>query len=340
MTEERDAHLREALRHAPDAQVQPPPALSRFILDEARAKARDAAAPPRPQSSAWSALTRLWHWLARPSVATGFAGVMAATLVGMMWWGRPMDEALPPRPAPEAATVPAPVPPAAPVEDMRAQKEAPHAALRKPPPMAAKPQPKAQAEAQPQAKKEDQALSAPAAPVPAPAPAPAAATPSVPRVAAAPPQPTGGAAPAGVAADAAEPVRSRAAEARRAKVAEAFSPSKLAEAPASIAALRADIASAPARWTWQRPGEAAQPMNDAVYAWLAQLDTVAGNRWLPRQARETTPPLGRELRLLRDGRVQHSLQLSEGAVLWEREQASWQVTLPLSTLQTLEATAP
>lgn len=341
MTEqERDAHLREALRHAPDAQVQPPPDLSRFILDEARAKARDAAVPPRSKPGL---LTQLWHWLARPSVATGFAGVMAATLVGMMWWGRPMDEALPPRHEPEVAAAPASVSPAtsaaaaaaARAEDMRAQKEAPPEALRKPAPKAVKPQPEAQPPAQ--EKKEDLARSAPAQSA---TPAPAAATPSAPMVAAAPPPPTGGAAPAGVAVDAAEPARSRAADARRAKVAEAFSPSNSAETPPSIAALRADIASAPARWTWQRPGEAAQPMNDNVYAWLAELDAVTGNRWLARQARESAPLLGRELRLLRDGQVQHSLRLSEAGALWQQGQASWQASLPLSAVQALEAAAP
>jgi hypothetical protein len=42
-----------------------------------------------------------WSWLARPQVAAGFASVMAATLVGMLWWDRPMDET---QPLPPAAT--------------------------------------------------------------------------------------------------------------------------------------------------------------------------------------------------------------------------------------------
>ena len=41
---ERDAWLRAALRHAPDARAAPPPALSETILAEARATARSAGA--------------------------------------------------------------------------------------------------------------------------------------------------------------------------------------------------------------------------------------------------------------------------------------------------------
>ncbi|HEY0820025.1 MAG TPA: hypothetical protein VGD46_14670, partial [Rhizobacter sp.] len=90
--EPRDPHLREALRHAPDAHLQAPPALGDLILKEARAKARD---PGGATASSRGAARRLWDWLARPAVATGLAGVMAATLVGLMWWDQPMDEALP-----------------------------------------------------------------------------------------------------------------------------------------------------------------------------------------------------------------------------------------------------
>lgn len=103
---EHDAWLREALRHAPDASASPPPSLSDAILAEARAAAR-AGAPQRTASSA-SLLDRalaFWSWLARPPVAAGFASVMAATLVGMLWWDRPMDETMPPPTSP-AVTAP------------------------------------------------------------------------------------------------------------------------------------------------------------------------------------------------------------------------------------------
>ncbi|MBC7956920.1 MAG: hypothetical protein H7Y33_13755, partial [Cytophagales bacterium] len=108
--EQRDAHLREALRHAPDAQLEPPAALSALILNEARAEARDAAAPARAPHHP---LLALWDWLARPSVATGFAGLMVATLVGLMWWDQPMDEAMPRRPAAATAPSVSPAPKAA-----------------------------------------------------------------------------------------------------------------------------------------------------------------------------------------------------------------------------------
>ena len=91
---ERDAWLREALRHAPDAGAAPPSVVSAAILAEARAAAaRSAGTPALPRGSVVPAnpFLMLWRWLARPAVATGFASVMAATLVGLMWWDRPMD---------------------------------------------------------------------------------------------------------------------------------------------------------------------------------------------------------------------------------------------------------
>ena len=99
---ERDAWLREALRHAPDADAAPPSVLSDAILAQARAAAAraDCAGAARAGVRAAGARTRiaaLWAWLARPPVAAGFASVMAATLVGLMWWDRPLDETMPQR---------------------------------------------------------------------------------------------------------------------------------------------------------------------------------------------------------------------------------------------------
>jgi hypothetical protein len=100
---ERDAWLREALRHAPDSGAVPPTTISAAILAEARAAAaRPTAASALRRGAAAPAahpLLALWSWLARPPVAAGFASVMAATLVGLMWWDRPMDETLPHPPA-------------------------------------------------------------------------------------------------------------------------------------------------------------------------------------------------------------------------------------------------
>jgi hypothetical protein len=113
--EERDAWLHQALRHAPDASAAPPKALRDAILAEARSAVRRR---PAARRSLTDRFAEFWSWLARPPVAAGFASVMAATLVGLMWWDRPMDEALPPPPslhraeppqaAPAAPTVPNP----------------------------------------------------------------------------------------------------------------------------------------------------------------------------------------------------------------------------------------
>ena len=107
---ERDAWLGEALRHAPDADAGAPPGVRDAILRQAR----EAAATPAPRADAqrrnspWSGW---WLGLMQPPVAAGFASVMVATLVGVMWWGRPIDEPLreanqPDVAAPEASSTP------------------------------------------------------------------------------------------------------------------------------------------------------------------------------------------------------------------------------------------
>ncbi|MBW8828844.1 MAG: hypothetical protein JF606_05330 [Burkholderiales bacterium] len=114
---ERDAWLSEALRHAPDADVAPPAALSDVILREAQAKAKPRA-PLAKRPSFWM---RAWVWTAQPAVGAGLASVMVASLVGVMLWDRPPEENTP-RSLPKVAVAPAPV--AAP-----AQKEAPAAPM-------------------------------------------------------------------------------------------------------------------------------------------------------------------------------------------------------------------
>ena len=346
--EERDAHLRAALRHAPDAQLQPPPALSELILKEARAKARVASTPVR---SPHRPLLSVWDWLARPSVATGFAGVMVATLIGLMWWDQPMDEAMPrppaPAPAPAAAPAPTPVqvvppPPPAPIAEAARPAPTPQptqAPQRKSVP-AAKPAPPAAPAPELAAREEVAAPNAlgaaqPAreapppvalsAPPPAPAPAPAAAA------------DTAGAAATSRAKLFDESKRQRSMASADTLNKAAKTEAREAEARSSIAQLRAAIAAEPTRWAWQRGGAAAQGMNDAVYAWLAQLESATGTRWQTRAEPDTTAPLGRELRLLRDGRVLHTLRITERGVLWEGGQGSRQVELRAATLAELQA---
>lgn len=111
------------------------------------------------------------------------------------------------------------------------------------------------------------------------------------------------------------------------------------EAYARVASVRAAIAGEPSRWAWQRTNTnqaPAHPMNDAVYAWLAELDTNTGTAWQPRSGRETVAPRGPALALLRDGQTLHSFQLTERGVLWQRGQTTWQTELPAETLAALQ----
>lgn len=368
--QERDMHLREALRHAPDAQVQPPPSLSALILSEARAKARDAKAPEPP---ARHPLLALWDWLARPSVAAGFAGLMVATLVGVMWWDQPMNEALPQRPAPAAApAVTAPpvaappvasapeAPPPAPAAEAESRApEPPRAALRK---------------AAPEAGKATVAPAKPAAPAPPPAaPAPttrdelaadakAGLAPPVressiaalslpppvvpaPPAQAAAPAVTAGALAKSKSTDESESKRARSMAPAGGALGYAAPQAELSDsrvkqdvqARTTLVRLRAAIAADPTHWAWQRGDGTAQSMNDAVYAWLAQLDNATGSRWQPRASRETGALLGRELRLLHDGRLEHSLRLTEHGVLWEQGQSAWQVNAPADQISALQS---
>jgi hypothetical protein len=327
----RDPHLREALRHAPDAQLQAPAALGEFILNEARAKARDPRAAVPDATPRWA--VRLWAWLARPAVATGFAGVMAATLVGLMWWDQPMDEALPRHPASAQAPAPerpasalGPAVPAAPAVTPQAPVQADRAATRTAPVRKPATAATAGAGAEP-------ALATPAPQAP---PAPAAA----------PPAPSAEANADALLAQAEEQKRERSsiapaeATSRRAAAKAQLNESRLqreGEAYARVASVRATIAGEPSRWAWQRANAASQPMNDAVDTWLAELDASAGAGWQPRSGRETAAPRGRALALLRDGQVQHSFQLTERGVLWLRGHTAWHAELPAEALATLQA---
>lgn len=132
---ERDAWLREALRHAPDSALAPPALLRDAILAQARAAVATPAGRAPSRQNAWATL---WTWLARPPVAAGFASVMAATLVGMMWWDRPLDETMAPplaQRAPAAVSdvaAPAPSAPAAPTATATATPSPAPAATRPP----------------------------------------------------------------------------------------------------------------------------------------------------------------------------------------------------------------
>lgn len=353
----RDEHLRAALRHAPDADVQAPAALRERILREARATAGD------PQSTALAApgwALRLWDWLARPAVATGFAGVMAATLVGLMWWDEPMDAALPRSPVPPVTPAPAPAAPspAAP-ERAAAEPSAAPPAVATPPATAATPSPRdtreRKARPQPPAAAERPRIGE-VAPPPA--------RPAQPVAAAAPPP--AAPAPAPAADQVADEAQAHAAQQRlrseaasRARATDAASELAAGEAPRSalaraqlnearaqreseasrsLTSLRAALAREPARWSFQRGEAPAQPLNDALANWLAALDGATGTRW--QALAESEPagtPLGRPILLRREGQVQHTLQFTEHGLRWTRGHSTWQVPLSAEQRSALQA---
>lgn len=135
---EHDAYLRSALQHAPDATLAPSEALNQAILARARsatatsfgaavpdealqaAERAQARAASNGSARGWRRLANLWAWFGQPAVATGFAGLMVATLVGVMWWDRPLDDALPQRAArPPAVAASWAEPPGTPDADQR-----------------------------------------------------------------------------------------------------------------------------------------------------------------------------------------------------------------------------
>jgi hypothetical protein len=85
----RDAHLRAALRHAPDRELAPPAALSREILAAARA----AVAPPPWPRRALAKAAALLDMLRRPAAGAAFASLVLATVIGLMWRDGPPPEA-------------------------------------------------------------------------------------------------------------------------------------------------------------------------------------------------------------------------------------------------------
>ncbi|HSV69461.1 MAG TPA: hypothetical protein VLI72_05070, partial [Methylibium sp.] len=83
----RDAHLRTALRHAPDRELGPPAAVSARIL----AAARDAVHEPWPRRWARRAVALL-DLLRQPAAGAAFASLVLATVIGLMWRDEPPHE--------------------------------------------------------------------------------------------------------------------------------------------------------------------------------------------------------------------------------------------------------
>ena len=345
--EDRDAWLAQALRHAPDANADAPPALSAAILREARAAApRQAAAraaPAAPDTTGllqW--LTAASAWLARPPVAAGFASLMVATLAGVMWWDQPLDATLPRAPevvsstpqaragdtppavvaaAPQAAP-PAHQPPEANGEPAArgrlADKKEAEKSARALRPAGEPKRPREEADAAP-------AMAAAALPAPPPraadttneAPAPFAER----RERAAPAAKAAAESAGSVAADSAASPRDglRALQGSASPALAKARPADTSEA--ALAALRGRIAQQPERWHWQRGAGAPQPMNAAVQAWLAMVDARAASRWQTGTGSAAREPAN-SLRLFRDGVLQATLGFSSSAVWVEAGGAS------------------
>jgi len=312
----RDAWLSEALRHAPDADAAPSAELSDAILRHARQAVK---APLAREPARANPLAQLWAWLARPPVAAGFATVMVATLVGVMWWDRPLDDALPRSDTPAATTAADPpvVPPpvaAAPArapevpqafEPERKEESANTAAA--PAPKRDRARERASERRAPAAAtdasraRSADAAAPPLAAAPATSPAPAAA-----------PAPTGEiAAPSAVAPARDEALQqgSSSAPARAlAKSAPAAGGLALRAQDSTIPLLTIDE---PRRWSWQRDA-AMRAMTPALQRWLVQLDGAA--RWRP--ADSPPPSAGPHimLQLWRDGVPRATITLGDDVV--------------------------
>jgi hypothetical protein len=297
---ERDAHLRAALRHAPDADLAPPPALSDAILRAAR-----AAVKPAPPARGW--------WSTLPWSGS-LAGLTAATLFGLIWWPAPSP---PPVPADIAEVMaqapPAPAPATASVEP--AAKVAPP-----PPSVRATPERRRESRRTPESEQAVGAAAPPAAAADAAALPPAAARKAeapaqaeeAPRVTTAAPRAPAPAAPAAMRMDRAPAVEPR---------------SALADAaPPSLA--RALQPPASTSWRWQLDGEDRPAA--ALQPWLERLRTHTRGRW---RLHDAALPTGRTLVALEDGQPRARIVLTADAVWW-RDEASGSVWwAPLDTAQ-------
>jgi hypothetical protein len=104
---EHDSHLLAALRHAPDADIGAPAALSDAILRAARVATRaPAAVAPGPRSRWRDGLAQAWAAFSRPPVIAGVASVVLATAVGLSVWEQPAEPTAPPMAERKVAAVP------------------------------------------------------------------------------------------------------------------------------------------------------------------------------------------------------------------------------------------
>jgi hypothetical protein len=256
----------------------------------------------------------------------------------MLWWGRPLDEALPrgpgfatpaPAAAPEARapTEVAAAPTAAPKSlDAATPQGAQRQGAPKPKLAAAQRESESKMAAHKAAPRADlksdatvaagavasaaEAATSLAAEKSAAAPAPTSPMPLADASDTAPQSPRARAeVAAGVAAPAAAPHSALGKSAsNEAALRSARAPLEVRAQPVALDALRAALASDPQRWTWQRETGGKGPMNIALQRWLAGLDQTTAQRW---RAASTSLPPGemREIQLLRDGKLHSTLRI-------------------------------
>lgn len=326
----RDAWLREALRHAPDAEAAPPPKLNETILRMGRAavaprvaRAPTAALPSGTlrEGGVMAALASLWAWLARPPVAAGFAVLFLSTVAGVLWMGRSPDEISAPREE-SVAMAPQPAPAATPSADAPAERsrgaalpDAARRAAEKPAPAPA-PTPAAparKAEAPPP-------VVAKAEPPPAPAPAPA-------------PTPAPAQAPAAAAADSMT-TREAAALGRLAGAAPAAPAASAIETP-SLSNLRFEIRRKAEAWSWQRDEGEARAMDDAMQNWIAQADRTSRAAW--QHGAGSGAATSTTLRFTRDGVVRAVLRLGPAGMQLTRGGKTESVALSAGQMGALQS---
>ncbi|CAN7757950.1 hypothetical protein LJR039_006998 [Pseudorhodoferax sp. LjRoot39] len=269
----RDARLRHALEHAPDAQALPAEATRAAILRHAHAAvARPAPVAPLPW---WTRLAQALAGPRRPWNA-GFATVLVACVVAGLWWERDV-----PGPAPDAQS-PAPAMPAPATRQAPEQKES----------TAPAEQPATGASALPQTREKVQPPPRPARPQPQPAPSMSQAEPVLPPAVTLPMQPPADAqrrpqaappraetadapsAPAQVPAPAQDPADITTSRASRAFAAgpprPAAAPAQARPAPATATeafawnALRLQPATAPARARGSLPADVLQAIDSLL----------------------------------------------------------------------------
>ncbi len=315
-----DLHLRAALRHAPDADVAPPLALTDHILREAAAAAARAASgalsvdaqttlAPRPADtvqpkdavearrspwwSPWRArLAAIWAGWAQPQVGAAVAAVMVAVTLGLWWQQGALDpERVPDRREAAAAERPLANERAAPTASTAPAASATSLTPATPTRAATK---RAMAPVMAPAPEQSPVPAREPSPVPLPGPVPAPAVMSAPSEALT-------AATTSSAKAASPPTVEASSMAQRANdttLADGPAPTRVAPQTAMawrpptsgppIATLLRSLRAEPERWTLQQGDQAPRPLSEADLRWL---DTLAQRASAARPGWSTGPVL-------------------------------------------------